>query len=237
MFPRPSGAAGTALRVRRKLNRVDTRAFARTLPSLWDDFPNSQLPRDERFREILEQVPGLTKPNNLALLNLAASQLPTSESYVEVGALRGTSLIAAMLDNDGKDFVVIDDFSMSEASRDQLERNLARFGVTGAAILEGDAFEILRSDFLNGRSVGVYYYDAAHTYEQQLDGLRLSEPHLADEALLIVDDTDWDFVARAVDDYVRSQPKAEALVEIGGKDKGAPAWWEGVRVLSWFGDR
>jgi hypothetical protein len=138
-----------------------------------------------------------------------------------------------MLDNDGKDFVAIDDFSMRDASREQLERNLARFRLTGAELLEGDAFELLRSGALDGRRVGVYYYDAAHTYEQQIDGLRLAEPHLADEALLIVDDTDWDFVARAVDDYLEQQPKARPLVAIGGKDTGAPAWWEGVQVLGW----
>ena len=69
---------------------------------------------------------------------------------------------------------------MRDASRAQLETNVARFGLTGAKIIEGDAFEILRSDALKDRSVGVYYYDAAHTYEQQLDGLRLAEPHLAE---------------------------------------------------------
>src|SRR5437868_10746689 len=96
---------------------MDTAAFVEALPSLWDDFPRSELPRDGRFAEILEAVPGLTKPNNLALLHLAASRLPDGESYVEVGSLRGTSLIAATLENDGKDFVAIDDFSMEDASR------------------------------------------------------------------------------------------------------------------------
>jgi Methyltransferase domain len=212
---------------------MDTKAFVEVLPSLWDDFPRSELPRDPRFAGVLDEIPGLTKPNNLALLNLAAKQLPHRESYVEVGSFRGTSLVAAMLGNEKKQFVAIDDFSMRDASRAQLERNVARFGLTGAEILEGDAFEILRSDALDDRSVGVYYYDAAHTYEQQLDGLRLAEQHLADEALLIVDDTDWDFVARAVGDYLAMQPRAESLIEIGGKDAGAPAWWEGVHVLRW----
>ena len=212
---------------------MDTKAFVRALPSLWDDFPRSELPRNPRFAEVLDEIPGLTKPNNLALLNLAAKELPREESYVEVGSFRGTSLVAAMLGNEEKQFVAIDDFSMRDASRAQLERNVARFGLTGAEILEGDAFEILRSDALDGRSVGVYYYDAAHTYEQQLDGLRLAEQHLANEALLIVDDTDWDFVARAVGDYLAMQPRAESLIEIGGKDAGAPAWWEGVHVLRW----
>jgi len=214
---------------------MDTAAFVSTLPASWDDFPRSELPRDSRFADIIDAVPGLTRPNNLALLHHAAALLPSTETYVEVGSLRGTSLIAAMLDNEGKDFVAIDDFSMGEASRSQLEQNLARFDRTGAKIVEGDAFTILRGDALAGRSVGVYYYDAAHTYEQQLDGLRLAEPHLADEALLIVDDTDWDFVEQAVDDYLREQPKAKQLLAVGGKDAGSPAWWEGVRVLGWFG--
>lgn len=203
------------------------------MPFLWNDFPRSELPRDPRFQEIAERVPGLTRPNNLALLNLAASHLADGEMYVEVGSFRGTSLIAAMLDNDGKEFVAIDDFSMNDASRDQLERNLAAFGLSGAKILEGDAFEILRGGALPHGRVGVYYYDAAHTYEQQLEGLRLAETYLAPRALLIVDDTDWDFVERAVDDYLASQPKARLLLQVGGKDTGAPAWWEGVRVLGW----
>ena len=198
---------------------MDTAAFARALPALWDDFPHSDAPGDGRFAEIVDRVPGLTKPNNLALLNLAAACLPDGESYVEVGSFRGTSLIAALLDNEGKDVVAVDDFS--------------QFGLSGATIIEGDAFEVLRSDALSGRTIGVYYYDAAHTYEQQLDGLRLVEPYLATEALLVVDDSDWSFVAKAIDDYLAGQSRASSLIQIDGKDKGSPAWWEGVHLLAW----
>jgi predicted O-methyltransferase YrrM len=214
---------------------VDADAFLRALPSLWDDFPLSESPHDPRFGEVLEQVEGLTRANNLALLNFAASSLPPDETYVEVGSLRGASLIAAMLGNAGKTFVAIDDFSMRDASRTELERNLESFGVCPAAIVEGDAFEILSDgdEVLRHGSVGVYYYDAAHTYEQQLDGLRLAEPYLAQQALLIVDDTDWDFVAQATSDYLRDEPRARLLVEIPGKAAGRPEWWEGVQVMAW----
>jgi protein O-GlcNAc transferase len=207
---------------------------------LWADFPRSELPRDPRFREVADRVPGLTRANNLALLNLAASHLAADELYVEIGSFRGTSLIAAMLGNKDKDFVAIDDFSMRDASRTQLERNLEEFDLTDATILEGDAFELLKGDALDRGRVGVYYYDAAHTYEQQLEGLRLAEPYLAQRALLIVDDTDWDFVARATRDYLASEERARLLVEVHGKDSGQPAWWEGVQVLAWdsaLGDR
>jgi hypothetical protein len=103
---------------------VEPDRFLSGLPVLFDDFPRSEAPRNGRFEEVLAAVPGLAKPNNLALLNLAASLLADGESYVEVGTYRGTSLIAAMLGNDG-DFVGIDNFSLGDGSREQLAANLA----------------------------------------------------------------------------------------------------------------
>ena len=211
---------------------MDVDRFLRELPAHFDDFPLSERPLDVRFAEVLEAVPGLAQPNNLALLNVAASCLGEGESYVEVGTYRGTSLIAAMLGNTGE-FVALDNWSMGDGSREQLDLNLARFGLTGASIVEGDAFETLRSDALEGRTIGVYYYDNGHEYEQQLDGMRLIEPYLASPALVIVDDTDWERVERAVDDYLEQQPRATEILSIDGKDRGAPQWWEGMRILRW----
>jgi predicted O-methyltransferase YrrM len=211
---------------------MDVDRFLRELPAQFDDFPRSELPRDARWAEVLEAVPGLAQANNLALLNVAASSLGDGEAYVEVGTYRGTSLIAAMVGNAGR-FVALDNWSMGDGSREQLDVNLARFDLAGAEIIEGDAFETLRSGALEGRTIGVYYYDNGHEYEQQLDGMRLIEPYLASPALVIVDDTDWERVERAVDDYLEQQPRATEILSIDGKDRGAPQWWEGMRVLRW----
>ena len=202
---------------------MDVDRFLRELPLQLEDV--------SRFAEILETVPGLAEPNNLALLNVAARCLGEGESYVEVGTYRGTSLIAAMLGNAG-DFVALDNWSLGDGGREQLDANLARYALS-ATTLEGDAFETLRSDALAGRTVGVYYYDNGHAYEQQLDGMRLIEPYLASPSLVIVDDTDWKNVERAVDDYLAQQPRAKEIFRIVGKDRGLPEWWEGMRVLRW----
>jgi predicted O-methyltransferase YrrM len=212
---------------------MDPERFLRELHDRFDDFPRSELPRDLRFAEILDAVPGLARANNLALLNAAASSLEAGESYVEIGTYHGTSLIAAMIDNDAE-FVAIDDWSLGDGGRIELDRNLARFGFAGRPeIVEGDAFGTLRSGKLAGRAVGVYYYDNGHEYEQQLDGMRLIEPYLVSPALVIVDDTDWERVERAVDDYLAQQARATELFRIDGKDRGSPQWWEGMRVLRW----
>ena len=196
-----------------------------------------QLRDVSRFEEVLEMVPGLARANNLALLNVAARCLDEGESYVEVGTYRGTSLVSAMLGNDG-DFVALDDWSLGDGSRERLEANLERFGLQERpTILEGDAFETLRAGALRGRRVGVYYYDAGHEYEEQLEGLRLVEPYLADCALLVVDDTDREkverAVERAVDDYLAGQPRATEVFRAQGEAHGHPEWWEGVRALRW----
>ena len=212
---------------------MNIEAFLEQLPREFEDFPRSEQPRDLRFAEVLEAVPGLARPNNLALLNVAARCLDEGEAYLEVGTYRGTSLIAAILDN-ARDFVALDNWSMGDGSRGQLDLNLARFGFGGRPeIVEGDAFDTLRSGALEGLTVGVYYYDNGHEYEQQLDGLRLIEPYLASPALVIVDDTDWERVERAVDDYLEQQPRASEILSIDGKDRGAPQWWEGMRILRW----
>lgn len=211
---------------------MDVERFARELPLLFDDFPRSASPRDRRFERVLAEVPGLGAENNLALVALAASLLDTGESYVEVGAWMGRSLIAAALAAE-RDVVGIDDFSFRDGSRQELEANLARFGVGRVTILEGDAFRLLRERALEGRRVGVYYYDAAHSYEEQLDGLRLAEPYLAERALVVVDDSDWTQVAAATRDYLASEPRARLLLEIEGSSRGQPHWWEGVQLIAW----
>jgi predicted O-methyltransferase YrrM len=212
---------------------MDAGRFLAELPRLFADYPRSEHPLDRRFASIAEEVENLARENNLALLNLAAHCLGPGEAYVEVGVFHGASLIAAMLGNEGKRFVGIDSFEFRDASLEKVEANLARYGLELPEIVVGDAFELVPAGALEDVVIGVWYYDASHSYEAQLEGLRIAESHLAPGALVIVDDTDWDDVDRAMDDYVASQTRARRVLTIDGKSRGAPQWWEGMQVLVW----
>jgi predicted O-methyltransferase YrrM len=214
---------------------MDADRFLAELPRLFADYPRSEHPLDRRFAPIAEEVENLARENNLALLNLAARCLGAGEAYVEVGVFHGASLIAAMLGNEGKRFVGIDSFEFRDASLEKVEANLARYGLELPEIVVGDAFDLVPAGALEDVVIGVWYYDASHSYEAQLEGLRIAEPHLAPGALVIVDDTDWDDVDRAMDDYVASQTRARRVLTIDGKSRGAPQWWEGMQVLVWDG--
>ena len=207
--------------------------FLRELPQLFEDFPHSEHPIDRRFWPIVEHVENLARENNFALLNLAASCLEADEIYVEVGVFHGASLVAAMLGNDRRRFVGIDSFDFRDGTLENVEQNLAHFGVGRAELIVGDVFELVPDGSLGDARAGVWYYDALHTFEAQLEGLRIAEPWLAPGALLIVDDTDWEQVDRAMDVYLEGQPGARRLLTIEGKDRGQPQWWEGMQVLEW----
>jgi predicted O-methyltransferase YrrM len=212
---------------------LDPDRFLAELPRLFEDYPQSEHPRDRRFQPIADEVENLARENNLALLNLAASCLGQDEAYVEVGVYHGASLIAAMLGNEDKRFVGIDALRFSGTSLDKIEANLARFGLDVPKIIVGDAFELVPAGALGDTRIGVWYYDAAHTFEAQVEGLRIAEPHLVPGALLIVDDTDWEEVEPALDAYLADQPRARRALTIDGKRRGAPQWWEGMQVLGW----
>ena len=207
--------------------------FLEELPRLFEDFPRSEHPLDRRFRRVVDEVENLASENVLALINLAASLVEPDEAYAEIGVFHGASLIAAMLGNEGRRFVGVDAFRFRDTSLEQIESNLRRFGLEPPEILVGDAFELVPSGALGDTPIGVWYYDAAHDYESQVEGLRIAEPYLAPEALVIVDDTDWTDVERTMDDYLAQQPRARRLLTIDGKDRGAPQWWEGMQVLVW----
>ena len=221
---------------------MDVERFTAELPELFDDFPSSPHPSGRRFDDVVGAIPNLATENVLALLNLAASLLEPGESYVEVGTLFGASLVGAMRGNRG-DFVAIDNFTfpgvetrgrgIPPADRGRLEENLRRFGADSATIVKRDAFDAIEGGALGDRKVGVYYYDGPHDYDSQLRGMRAIEPWLADEALIVVDDHDWEKVTRATRDYLDAEPRARLLVEIPGWDRGYPHWWEGVAVLGW----
>ena len=223
---------------------MDADGFLAALPGLFDDFPNSERPSGPRFDDIIATVPNLSTENNLALLNLAASLLPPAEGYVEVGSFLGASLIGAMRGNEDKEFVAIDRFestaqpfrsSGSLVSREAFEANLKRFGATGATVIEGDAFEVLDSAQLERFKVGVFFWDADHTHEGQLRGLRDIQARLVPGAVLIIDNADRPDVRAGIDEWLLEQPRARLVLELGGHTRGQPWWHDGIRILRWDG--
>ena len=218
---------------------MDIARFRRELDS---QFPGGDLyaaaPLDSRFDRVIEQIEGMSSTHSLTLLNVAARCLGEDEWYLEVGSYRGRSLVGASLDHAHGRFAAIESFrefvdQHPDVSHEVVRKTLATWGVdTRVQFIRGDAFRLLPRGAVPG-PVGVYFYDGAHTRLAQWLALAVAEPLLADEALVVIDDTSWPQVDKATRHYVRRHPGYELIYDLEADQDGNSRWRDGVKVYAW----
>ncbi|HEV7653776.1 MAG TPA: class I SAM-dependent methyltransferase [Mycobacteriales bacterium] len=217
---------------------MDTSAFAAALDGLFDGPLADGVPADPRFTAITAEVAGHSTAAELAALNLAARLLPPGEAYLEVGTLKGRSMAGALLDAPDRTYVAVESFRefgmLAEASRVELLANLARHGAGHRLVLrDGDCFAVLARPGAVPEPVGVYFYDGAHTGLAHYLALGVVEPLLADEALVLVDDSSYPMVEAATRRYLDRHPGWTVLRDIRAAGDHDPRWANGLLVLAW----
>lgn len=212
---------------------MDLNAFIETYPSLWEGNPHSaDYPKDRKFREIIEATGGMATENKLALLQHAASFLNSGEAYLEIGTYRGTSVIGAALGaGDAIRFIAIDNFSQFGGPEEACRANLRRFNPK-IRLITTDGFDVLKSDDLRA-AIGVYFYDGGHTFQEQWQALQLIEPHLTDEAVILIDDASHPPVAAANSEWLRLNPRFTRIDRFPSPRNGEPRWWNGIDLLAY----
>lgn len=155
------------------------------------------------FQNLRDQVynghPPMSQPEVGGLLNLATGFLDPDESYLEVGTARGFSLLSAARGRRNT-CAGIDNFSQYDqegTAKEALLKNILRFGNGNVQFFHGD----FRSADVSGHRVGVFYYDGNHSYKDTLEGLEWAIPHMAQTAMMMIDDYSLFDVDRAVLDF------------------------------------
>lgn len=185
-------------------------------------------------------VNGMISIKKQQLLNLAFGFLDESECYLEVGTYQGKSLLSAILSNPSRPVFACDNFSEFDENSLQITRaNLERFGLVDRVTLyDCDFLGVFEPERLPV-PIGLYHYDAAHDEESQYRAIKLVEPFMADEALVIIDDWNGPPLSgsyakagtmRAVNESVH---RWQLLYELPARFNGDVAmWWNGVGVLA-----
>jgi len=193
-------------------------------------------PNSRRMAALPSQIPGLSTENVLVLLNLAAAALEAGEVAIEIGSLHGLTLVGTALGNPQVSLYACDDFSRPDSSPVSLARTVVQF-LPGADVnvFAGDLKEFISVAPWHPRAVGLVFYDGPHTYRHQLQTLLSIAPHLAERALLVIDDAnDWPTRA-ALKDAGRLLPGMRPLLSLHTFGDHDPYWWNGVRVYQMAG--
>ena len=168
-------------------------------------------------------------------------------AYLEVGVFRGLSLIlVAKILRNSRAFG-IDNFSQLDPdykNRKIVEREAQRQQLKNLHLINLDYEDALENlqEHVGDQKIATYFVDGPHDYRSQLACLNLVKPFLADNAVIIVDDCNYEHVRLANRDFLFANPEYklffEAYTEFHPGNLAATelqrvrdGWWNGVNII------
>lgn len=181
------------------------------------------------------------------LQRLSKELLDENSCYLEVGVFQGLTLLSVAKEIGENKAYGIDNFAFFDKDGKNhalVNERMGKLGIENAEIINKDYEEALEnlSDFLGEKKVGVYFIDGPHDYRSQLMCLNLITPHLAKNAVILIDDSNYQHVRQANRDFLVSNKDFKLIFEsytkahplnLKGKDReeAEKGWWNGVNVI------
>ena len=135
-----------------------------------------------------------------------------------------------MAGNADKCCIGVDNFSHKDSPRSAFLRRFDRAHSPNHVFHEADFRHYLGK--MHKAPLGVYLFDGPHTYEDQLDGLKLAEPYFAKGCVVLVDDTNWPQVRNANLDFIKNSAfEYRMLLDVQTPRTGHPTFWNGVMLF------
>jgi len=85
---------------------------------------------------------------------------------------------------------------------------------------------------IHSGTIGFYIYDGYHSYESQMMGLKLAEPFIGENCIILVDDTNEGDPREATLDFIsRGRTKYQMLLDVKTRGNKHPTFWNGIMVF------
>jgi Methyltransferase domain len=190
-------------------------------------------PEDGALKELLAPllpIRRMSRLTNAALLNVAVRSMPEDRAFVNVGVWNGFTMLAAMAGNDDKLCVGVDNFSEFGGPKEAFLERFASRRSQSHRFFDRDYVDFFAAGL--DRPLGVYLYDGEHSYENQYRGLMVADPFYAEDALVVVDDTNLERARRATLDFVRdSRLEWRVVYDQRTARTRHPTLWNGLMIL------
>jgi protein O-GlcNAc transferase len=213
-------------------------AFLERCRAQWQEFADARRlarsthPADRSLSHILDEIPGMATENKLRLLNCAVASLDAGEVYVEVGCYKGASLVGAATANPHARIFACDNFSQFDGAAGALRRILDAHTAPGQVTFHDMDFrDFLAAAPWRPARIGAYFYDGGHSFHDQYDGVALAIEHLADDAVVIVDDTNKRAARSANNLVARALANFKLILDLRTPRNHSRTWWNGIQVF------
>lgn len=174
------------------------------------------------------------------------SRLYSDAVYLEVGVFQGLTLLSVANSNSSLPCYGIDNFAHFDPGSKNLgivKDRASQLGISNYNIINKD-YEDALADLKNvlDKPVGVYFVDGPHDYRSQLICLEMIKPYLHEQAVIIVDDSNYNHVRQANRDFLVCNPEFKLLFEAytdchpqnmtkAQEDEARNGWWDGVNII------
>lgn len=180
------------------------------------------------------------------LSKLASIATNSEKIYLEVGVFRGLTL-TSVAKNINSTAYGIDNFAFFDKNNENfniVKQKIKNKQLNNVEIINQD-YEIALKQLethIGERKIGLYFIDGPHDYRSQLTCLLLAKKHLADKAIIVIDDCNYNDVRQANLDFVDSHPDYKLIYQNYGKahpdnltqndfKEARKNWWDGINVI------
>ena len=181
------------------------------------------------------------------LQSLAKLFVTENTCYAEVGVFQGLTLMSVASEIPSFEAIGIDNFAFFDKEKQNqkiIEERRAKFGLNNVKLVNKD-YEDALLDFKNitSKKIGLYLIDGPHDYRSQMMCLLYAMPHLADEAVIVVDDCNYKHVRQANRDFLITHPEYKLIFESytpahpnnqapNVREESRGGWWNGINIIA-----
>ncbi len=171
----------------------------------------------------------------------------TDACYLEVGVFQGLTLLSVAAASPTLPCYGIDNFAYFDPEKKNfnlVQERRAKLHLDNAHIINKDYEDALEAlpENLGNRQVALYFVDGPHDYRSQLMCLQLVLPYLHDQAVIVVDDANYQHVRQANRDFLVTNsdfklffeaytPAHPANRDEAGEAEVREGWWNGINVI------
>jgi len=202
----------------------------------------------EKPRETHEILSGYSGEKLLAtLINLSRYNLDDDKVYLEVGVFQGLSLLS-VANSIGKNLAFgIDNFAFFDKdgkNESIVQSRIKKLNLNNVRLINQDYEDALENlaDYIGNKKVGVFFIDGPHDYRSQLMCLLLIQPYLSDDAVIIIDDSNYRHVRQANRDFLQTHKDYKLFFEAytpchpdnmsqAELEHAIHGWWNGVNII------
>ena len=180
----------------------------------------------------LQEIPRMSSFGVAAIIGYCLQQLPAGQCYLNIGVWYGFSFFSGLLLAPAAHCIGVDNFSefSNENPREAFLNKLQAFkSGPQQAFYDMDYRDYFRQQ--TPPPIGLYFYDGAHDYQSQYEALTLARPFLAPDAIILVDDTNFDEPRQATLDFVKAHPDTVIVADLSTANNYHPTFWNGLMIL------